>query len=111
MTINWTEFGKAIIGSGFEETVTYHPYEDQPKSIKAVVERAPTTIMEHGGRAYHGKIFEAFIMNDATLGVTRIRKGFDKIELPFTQGGENISMVVAQILEEDPSGWKVELRA
>lgn len=92
------------------EDITYSPYGGTNKSIKAVVNRQRISPAgEDGGRTLVNDM-EIMIANDDTYGMTTIKKGFDKVIIPKTVGGDNATFVVADILGQDEGMWHLLVR-
>lgn len=98
--------------SEFGESITYTPYQDLAKTIKAIVDRNPEPkIIEHGGKPFKGNRIELFIANHSTNGVTSVKKGFDRVELPLIEGGDNVTFRITKVLNSDPGMWHLEAEA
>jgi hypothetical protein len=94
----------------FAEDITYCPHGGTNKSIKALVERQRITPAgEDGGRTLVNNL-EITIANDSTYGVTSINKGFDKVIIAKSVGGDNVTCVVADVLGQDEGMWHLLVR-
>jgi hypothetical protein len=94
----------------FAEDITYCPHGGTNKSIKAIIIRQRIEPAgEDGGRTIINNM-ETQIANDATYGMTSIKKGFDKIIAPKTVGGDDVTFIVADILGQDEGMWHLLVR-
>lgn len=107
---------KTFLGnSEFEENITYtrkNPITGATEimTIKAVVERSIIKPAEHAGRRFPQNIYEVWIANDETTGVTIIKAGQDIIELT-TISGTTIEMRITKIIDQDSGMWYLEAQA
>lgn len=91
----------------FAEAIVYTPKNGTPKSIKAIVERRRVSPAgEDSGRVLENQA-EIFIANNATYGVTSIKKGEDKVSLPERLGQADINWIVADVLGQDDGMWRL----
>lgn len=99
---------------GFAEEITYTPHEELGKTMIAIVERSPATnpqLADMGPRSLKTNRIELWIANSATLGVTSVKKGFDRVTLPFPENGPNVEFTVTKVLNSDPGMFHVEAEA
>ncbi|MBI5872987.1 MAG: hypothetical protein HZB36_02455 [Candidatus Omnitrophica bacterium] len=91
----------------FAEVISYTPKDDVARSIKAVVTRNRLDPAEETpGRTLNTEA-EISIANDATVGVASVNRGGDTVSFPDRLGGSNVSWVVADILDQDESSWRL----
>lgn len=93
----------------FSEQITYTPHGDVSKTIKAVIDRSPVRILEHGGRQFSQKVIELWIINNATNGVSSVKPGFDTVAFKVRLSDEcDTTVRVVTVLESDRGMWHLE---
>jgi hypothetical protein len=98
-----------ISADDFGETVTYTPYGNSPVTITAVVDRRiPSRIAEVTNNLSNDIVVT--IQNHATLGVTSVQTGRDKITVSPIYGGTPKAMVVTEVLSADAGVWTLKVR-
>lgn len=107
---------KTFLGnSEFEESITYTRKkpttgETEIKTIKAVVERPLVMPTNHAGMRFPQNVYDVWIANDATLGITSVKIGQDIVELT-TISGATIEMRITKIIDQDAGMWHLEAQA
>jgi len=100
--LNTEEFAETVVytkAAGYDYLVDKASQEN--KSIKAFVVReqlGPT--LQNNSRNLNREM-EIYILNNATYGVTVVRKGQDKVAIPVQIGESAVEFNVADILDQD----------
>lgn len=106
--------GVFLNASEYGESVTYRQYTAPAtftnKAIVAQVFRgAQVDAIRIGAQPMDAKILEIQIARDATLGISTVKPGLDKVRLKhkLSDSGD-MEFQVVQILEHDPGLWRLE---
>lgn len=91
--------------SHFAENITYTPSGGSAKSIKALVIRQQLNPNSQDQNRTLGNTIEIYIAKDSTNGVATISRGLDKVSLPQTIGGSNVTWLVTDIIDHDDGSW------
>lgn len=89
----------------FAETITYTPYGGTNKSIKALVDRKRLEPMTETSGRFLSNTAEVMIANHATYGVTSVAKGYDKVIMEKSPGGDSQTWLVIDVMASDDGMW------
>jgi hypothetical protein len=92
------------------ETITYTPYGGSPKSIKAIVNRQGIKPTFNVSKSKTEAI-EIWIQNDATLGVTTIDQGSDRVTMKPRLDKPAREMSIGEVFaDSDQSTWHISVK-
>lgn len=94
----------------FAEEVVYTPYGGSAKTVDAIVVREQIQKNEQALGQIGERVFELYILNDATLGVTSVKKGQDIVSLPVLIGGSSVNFSVVDIISKDDALWHLSIQ-
>lgn len=93
----------------FAESISYTPYGQSAKTIKALVTRSPVGPDNQSRSLIPKDAILIQISTDDTYGVASVTKGMDSASLPEREGGTAVDWIVSDIKEKTGGMWTLEL--
>lgn len=95
----------------FAETVTYHPFREQPRAINAVIERQQMSLNPEDGDIL-SPVFFVHVANDSQTGISsdELNVGGDQIEIAVRVGEQPRLRTIQRLLYHDEGIIDLECR-
>ena len=96
----------AFLSEDIAEMISYTPFGESPKLIKAVVRRDRLEPSAQDQSRLLAKQAEIWVSNHEEDGILLVTKGEDIVSMPVYEGGSpSVDWRVIEILSKDPGMW------
>lgn len=92
----------------FGEEITYTPHGGSGTTVRAAITRRPELFIS--SLEVPADDLEISVPNDATYGVTSVKRGFDTVSFPAIIGGTAQTWRVMEIVHNDHGMWRLRVR-
>jgi hypothetical protein len=91
--------------SHFGESITYYPFGGTARTITAIVDREPPSIVDGAGEIItHAMVIEVYDSSSTGISLSELNTGRDKIGVALRAGGTAEQRSVAQLMEPQEAG-------
>ena len=93
----------------FAELVTYYPAAGGTATNRKVIVNRNPPGPDGQLRNVATTYFEVYVPVDATVGLTTVKQGFDKIGIADLKGGTPVQRLVASVIEKTDGFWRLRV--